>query len=299
MSIKSILCIFSGTEKELAALHTAFSLAETYSAKVRILHISPTPSSYVGVYGEGVIESSYLIAAIEKEIKERLERAQQFTTSCATFHNIPLNKKDTAVKNNKTNSAALEFIHETGEPADIVARYGRVNDIVVVSRGGNDPSAVYDSAIISALFETARPVLLPPANNDGKLANIKWQYKNIAIAWDGGMEAARGLYNSFPFLERADKVHLLTVRGNREASNLETEEVAIEYLRSHNIHATGIIVAAGNRPPAEALLARAKELESDLLVMGAYGHSRLREMVLGGITDYVLENAEIPLLLSH
>ncbi len=299
MAIKSILCVFSGTEKELGALHTAFSLAETYSAKLHILHISPTPSSYVGIYGEGVIESSYLIAAIEKETKERLEKAQQYATSCATFHNIPLNKKDTVVKNNKTNSASFEFIHQTGDIADIVARYGRVNDIIVVSRGGNDPSAVYDSAIISALFETARPVLLTPASTKGNEQKTKWQYKNIAIAWDGGMESARGLYNSFPFLERADKVNLLTVRGNKEKSKLETGEEAIEYLRSHNVQATGIIIAAGDRLPAEALLTRTKELESDLLVMGAYGHSRLREMVLGGITDYVLEKAEIPLLLSH
>ncbi len=297
MSIKSILCVFEGTEKELGALETSFALAEAYSAQLRILHISPTPSNYVGIYGEGVIESSYIIAAIEKENKEHLEKSKQFISSCAARRNVPLDIKHTAISDNKNNSATAEFLHLTGDVSNIIAQQGRVSDIIVVGRGVSEPSATYDSAIMAALFETARPVLLIPEGKGEKIT--KWQCTNISLAWDGGLEAARALYNALPFLERADKLQLLTARGDGEASDLAAEEDVIKYLRCHNIHATGIIVAEGNRSPAEALLMRAKELGSDLLVMGAYGHSRLREMILGGLTNDLLEKADIPLLLSH
>ena len=264
---------------------------------MRVLHISPTPSNYVGIYGEGVIESSYVIAAIEKENKERLERAKGHVSSCATQRNVPLDVKSTIINDGKSNSATAEFVHLTGDVSGIIAQQGRISDIIVVGRGVSEPNAAYDSTIMAALFETARPVLLMPEGTSGKTA--KWQCKNISLAWDGGLEAARALYNALPFLERADKLQLLTARGEGEASDLEAEEGVIKYLRCHNIHAVGIIVAEGSRSPAEALLARAKELESDMLVMGAYGHSRLREMILGGLTNDLLEKADIPLLLSH
>lgn len=297
MSIKSILCIFDGTEKELGALDTSFSLAETYAARVRILHVSPTPSSYVGIYGEGVIESSYVIAAIEKENKERLERAEQYVKSFAARHNVPLGDKNNFITNDKTNNAVAEFVHLVGDVENIVAEQGRLSDIIVVARGVKDPNAVYDSAIISAIFNTGRPVLLMPKGKSEKTA--KWSCKNISLAWDGGLEAARAMYNSLPFLKHADKVQLLTARGEGEACDLEAEEGVIKYLQCHGIHANGIIIAAGSRTPAEALLMRAKELKSDLLVMGAYGHSRFREMILGGLTNHMLEAADIPLLLLH
>ncbi len=302
MSIKSVLCVFAGTEKELGALSTAFALAEAYSSRLSILHISPNPSNYVGIYGEGVIESSYVIAAIEKEISAHLEHAKQHINSLSSKYNIPVLEKNNMVisnKNKRSNCASAELITLTGDIKDIVAQQGRIHDIIVISRGSNDPSAVYDSAIISALFETARPVLITPIHKDVEIKARKWQCKNISIAWDGGIEAARGMYNAMDFLEKSDSVKLLTIRDSKTNYDLKAEEDIIEYLNCHNINATGIIVTAGNRTPAEALLIRAKELDSDLMVMGAYGHSRLREMILGGITDYVLENAEIPLLLSH
>ena len=92
---------------------------------------------------------------------------------------------------------------------------------------------------------------------------------------------------------------MLTAEGHGETYDLVAEGALMEYLRLHGIHAQGIVVAAGTRTPAEALLARAKELKADLMVMGAYGHSRFREMLLGGVTNHMLEKADIPLLMSH
>jgi len=80
---------------------------------------------------------------------------------------------------------------------------------------------------------------------------------------------------------------------------VEAECGIMGYLRAHDIHAQGIAVATGQRSVPESLLARAKDLKADLLVMGAYGHSQFREMVLGGVTEHMLQKADIPLLLSH
>jgi nucleotide-binding universal stress UspA family protein len=87
--------------------------------------------------------------------------------------------------------------------------------------------------------------------------------------------------------------------GNGENHVLGTEAPLLAYLHTHNIHAQVVVVTAGNLEAGEALLAKAKELKADLLVMGAYAHTRLREMILGGVTNYMLEKADIPLFLSH
>lgn len=297
MSIKSILCIFAGTANELNALEAAFSIADTHSARLRILHISPNPSSYVGLYGEGFIESSHLVEAIERENAERLEKVKQYAVSFATQHCTTISEKSNLVTNGGVARSHVEFVHLVGDADGIIASEGRLCDVIIIGRGADGSGSVHDSVLVTALFETGRPVLLLPITKNATPS--KWRGKTISIAWNGGMEAARATYHSLPFLKHADKVQILTVREGGEACNLDEEENAIRYLQCHNIRATGIIVAAGNRPPAEALLARARELQTDLLVMGAYGHSRFREMILGGITNYMLKSADIPLLLSH
>lgn len=293
MPIKSILCIFGGEDSEFAALDVAMLLAKSYTAKVRILHISPQPSAYMMVYGEGIIENSHIIATIEKENREKLEKARQRVASTASKHCLTLDEQSSFTDADKVNHVFAEFIHLTGSADDIIAAQGRVCDIVVISRAIRESDTVYDPVVITALFDTGRPVLLVP---EGK---TEIHYKTVSLAWDGGMEAARAVHNSLQFLKRAENVRLLTAREHGELSDPEAEAGVMEYLKCHDIRARGIIVAAGSRSIAEALLMRAKELETDLLVMGAYGHSRFREMILGGVTNYMLENADIPLLLSH
>jgi nucleotide-binding universal stress UspA family protein len=291
MTLKSILCIFSGSQSELNAVNAALILGKTYNAYVRFLHISPDPGAYAAMYGCG---DAYAYAALNeacgKDNKERLDKAKRYVASLTAKHHVPLDSTDLPVHH-----ASARFVHMTGHPDSIVGEEGRLSDLIVIGHGVPEADRLHNSTVIAALFDTGRPVMLLPAQE----AKAPGEYKTIALAWKGTMDAGRAIYNAMPFLEKAEKAYVLTVQEHGETYDLGVEAALLAYLHTHGIHAQGIVVAAGTHNPAEALLIRTKELKIDLLVMGAYGHSRFREMLMGGVTNYMLETADIPLLLSH
>jgi nucleotide-binding universal stress UspA family protein len=287
MTIKSILCVFGGLESELNALNTTFVLGEAYGAHVRILHISPHPAAYAGIYGEGVYATPIIVEAVEKENTERMQKAKQYVTSFAAKHHIPLDAPESPAHH-----ASAKFLHLTELAETAIAHEGRLSDLIVMSRY----EELAGDTITPALFNTGRPVLIVPLANDG--LSSQWHDKTVALAWNGSQQSARALYNALSMLGRTEKLYVLTVeKPGREY--LAAEAALMEYLRAHGIHAQGIIVAAGNQSTGEALLKRANDLHADFLVMGAYGHSMFREMVLGGVTEHMLKKADIPILLSH
>jgi len=288
MSVKSILCIFSGAEREKGAVLASLAIGLACGARIKFLHISQEPSAYVGLLGEGVIISAEIYDAIEKENKARLQRAREYIESETAKHNVPLDSGERLIHH----TSAI-FKHIVGVPYDIVSNEGRVSDLIIVGRGDG---AVYD-VIAPALFNTGRPVLLAPTEKNQVGAEVR--DKIVAVAWNGNLQAARALYNSFPLIRNAERVYVLTAQKAGEAFDLEAENGLMEYLKEHDLQAQCIVVAAGQRSVGEALLTRARELNADLLIMGAYHHSTFREMILGGVTEYMLENSSIPLLLSH
>lgn len=289
MTIKSILCFFNGSQDELNALNTAFVLGEAYGARIRVLHVSSDPAAYAGIYGEGIIASGAIVEASEKENAERLKKAKQYVVSFAAKHHLPLDEPETP-----THHASVRFVHHTGMIDATIAREGRMSDLIVI---GSEDTPVHD-LITPALFDTGRPVLRMPPDHDGMMR--EFQDKTVALAWNGSLQAARALNNAIPLLGRTEKLYILTIEKPGHTHDLAAEAALMDYLRVHGIQAQGIMVAGGNyRSTGEALLMRARELKADLLVMGAYGHSMFREMVLGGVTEHMITKADIPLLLSH
>ena len=293
MSVKSILCIFGGLPEELNALNMAFALAELHQAQVRFLHISPDISGYVGIYGGAVMLDSGLISGFEGENRARLERAKQLVASFAAKHRVELDAAATP-----QHHVAARFVHRSGVIADIVAHEGRLSDLIVMSRGIAAPETSEDPNVLAALFDTGRPVVLLPATQHPTI--MPWQDRNVAVAWDGSLEAARALYHARPYLERAELLYVLCVQDNGTQHEPEAMRGILDYLETHCSGAPQLVFI--NRKAdmvAQVLLRKAKELKIDLLVMGAFGHSRLREMLLGGTTNFMLNQADVPLLLAH
>lgn len=289
MPIKSILCIFNSSENELPAVDAALLLGKAHNAQIRFLHLSYDPYAYAVAYGYG---DSYafpaLIEAYKKENKERLDKAKQYVISLAAKYQVPLD-----LENGLIHHACARFVPMTGQPEDLIGQQGRLSDLIVIGRTAT--GALYDNAVVAALFATGRPVMLLPAKEGKSLA----EYKTIALAWKGTLDAGRAMYNAMPFLEKAEQVFVLTAEGHGETYDINAKADLMEYMKAHGVKAQCVVVAAGNCTPAEALLTRAREFKADLLVMGAYGHTRFREMMLGGVTNHMLEKADIPLLLSH
>lgn len=289
MAIKSILCILSGVEGEIKAAKSALEIAMQHNAHTTFLYISQEPSSYIGLLGEGMIVSYDIYQAIEKENRIKLERTEEQVTLLTKEYGALLSTKEKPLQN-----ATAIFRHIVGAFYDSVSSEGRLCDLIVIGKGDN--GIVYDIAA-PALFNSGRPLLVVPSTG----ANTKgvWSNKIVALAWNGTLQAARALYNALPLISGCEKLYVLSAQKSGEVLSANVESGLMEYLEFHGLQAQYVAVAAGQRSIGEALLIRAGELRADLLVMGAYHHSTLREMILGGVTQYMLEKSDIPLLLSH
>ena len=184
---------------------------------------------------------------------------------------------------------AVSFRHVVDGEVDRVLHFGRLSDLIVMARPGAEEgglSATFDAA----LFDSGRPVLLVPTKPVADLGST------IAVAWDCSREAARALGAALPVLAAAKKVVILTAR--EPGRRVEPSELAV-YLAQHGIEARTWAFTPGPGSLGDALIEEAGKAGADLLVMGAYGHSRLREMVLGGVTRSILAEADMPVLLMH
>jgi nucleotide-binding universal stress UspA family protein len=143
----------------------------------------------------------------------------------------------------------------------------------------------------AALFESGRPILIAPPRPPEALG------KNIVIAWNGSTETARTIAFAMPFLAQAERVNVLTVEGGGVLGPTGTE--VVRHLGRSGISATAAEVAPGERSVGEAILEEAAAEGADLLVKGAYTHSRLRQMIFGGATSHILDAADLPVFMAH
>jgi nucleotide-binding universal stress UspA family protein len=178
---------------------------------------------------------------------------------------------------------------ERGKQASIVSARGRLADVVAVARPHRD-TAVGRNTLEAALVNTGSLVMMcPPQSPPKKIGS------NIAVAWNGSREAARAVSLAMPLLAAASSVSVMTMAGDK----LElTGEHLLSFLSDHDITATHKEIRSGSNV-GKALLEGAKSVDADCLLMGAYGSSRGREMVFGGATQYVVDYADIPVLIAH
>ncbi|MCC8392347.1 universal stress protein [Paraburkholderia sp. MMS20-SJTR3] len=192
-----------------------------------------------------------------------------------------------------------EWIAADGDANDVVPPYARLADLIVL--GQFDPadpeSFVAEQFVEHVVLSAGRPVLLTPS-----AGTFAAPGQHALIAWDGSREATRAIADALPLLVDAAKVTLLTVHSPRDRTapdRLPGADIA------RNIARHGVKVdvrelsVATDTPVGDALLSQASELGCDLLVMGAYAHSRLHEIVLGGATRTMLHSMTVPVLLSH
>jgi nucleotide-binding universal stress UspA family protein len=150
------------------------------------------------------------------------------------------------------------------------------------------------SKVEAWLFGTGRPCLLHPDDRA-----LPFSLESVVIAWDLSKSAARAVGDAIPMLKRAKAVHILTVRGEKDIPSGDAAASLIGYLAAHDIKAVTREVEVHGRRVGAAILSDASATMVDLLVMGAFGHSRLKEFVLGGATKEVLDAATMPLLMAH
>ncbi|WP_137860606.1 universal stress protein [Variovorax sp. 3P27G3] len=180
---------------------------------------------------------------------------------------------------------------------EAVVRYGRASDLVVLGQGEDSSKGdpVTRGLVQKVLMEVGRPVLVVPAA--GVFAE---RPRTVVAAWDGSRESAVALQAALPALRQAARVTLLSLRHPHDEDNTQRLLLPdmIQFLLRHGVQARAESQVT-EIDIADALLSRISDLGADLLVMGGYGHSRLRERVLGGVTRQILAQMTVPVLMAH
>ena len=183
-----------------------------------------------------------------------------------------------------------------GERAQSVIESARFTDLVLLAGGQNGSQAPTSESSSRILLECGRPVLLLPLAPMDKDAGSR-----VLVAWNGRREAVRAVHDALPLLESADEVKVVIVNPGADAEDAGDSpgSALCRHLARHGVKAEAREVRASGQSDGAALMSLAEEEKANLMVMGAYGHARWRELVVGGVTDYVLRHAIIPVLLSH
>ena len=195
----------------------------------------------------------------------------------------------------KAGVASVEGLSVEAEAQAILSLRARTADLVVLPLPGEDDTGILGGhSIEAAILSVGRPVLLVPEK--GLPAGFP---RKVLVAWNGSREAARALSDAVPLLARAKAVVVLSSGPAGDEGPIHSANAALRYLARHGITAETLHATALDDRVGDAILARAKKIGADLVVMGAYGRPRFAELVLGGATRAILGNAAVAVLMSH
>lgn len=179
------------------------------------------------------------------------------------------------------------------EEAEVIASLARTRDVALIGIGPQTPAGRRLAEPL--FFGTGRPVLVYPEDEEVIAAD---RFDDIVIAWDGQAAAARAVADAMPLLQKANTVRILVVLGDKPAGDKGNAEELARHLLTHGVAAT-VEARSGTGGVGSRLRDYVVEQRPDLLVMGGFGHARLREFMLGGLTQAVLDSPPCPVLLSH
>ena len=280
MSVKSLLLYLGDAEGSAKEVEAGVDLAGRFGAHMIGLHIAPEPvfpSFVMGQLPRGALEAQ------QKAMEARgAEAAAAFRSAC-----------DKAGVSSELREARA-FVEDIPAGVGQQARYA---DLLLLSQHNPDaPRPGGGSLLERTVLSSGAPALIVPY-----IGAPKNYGRRVLLAWDGSREAARAVKDAMPFLEAAEKVTVLCINPKKDAVGHSHEPGAdiAHFLARHGVKAEAKHVTSGGVGIGETLLSRMSDEGSDLLVMGAYGHSRLSELILGGVTRTILEHMTVPVLMSH
>ena len=285
--LKAILASLTGLGGDHAVLKTAAMVAGIEAGHIDAFHVYVGLATIQQMTGAGAASQSAALASLatdfSREEQQRLKAAHAaFELACLRFD---LPAKPGAAGGSSASWACTESpsLYETPHRA-------RYYDLTVVAR----EAQLIAQRIPDILLRSGRPVLVSPARPLERIG------KNIALAWKPGVQTARALAAASPFLRHADKLVLISVPedGWDDHAIRQTAEPLRDVLRWSGI-SLEVAVTGPSCNVADSIRETAIMLESDLLIAGAYGHTRLREFVLGGVTRDLLAECALPVLLVH
>ncbi len=277
MVYRDLLLLLDDSRGSSGRITAAVEFAKRTGADINAL--------YLGVYHQ---IPSYAAAEISSQILEAREEAiqKEAQTSKEAFERA-------------CGAAGVEgrfscLVNAPGELADAAMAAGRITDLIVMGQPDEDEGGWMGPWLLeSILLGSGRPALVVPYIGAHETIGTK-----VLVGWDGGREAARAVGDALPLLMKASEVTVLSVNRDPDRKRPSTEEIA-GHLARHGVPAKHHDVKIQALSPANYMLNRASDEGADLIVMGAYAHSRLRELILGGMTRDILKHMTVPVMLSH
>jgi nucleotide-binding universal stress UspA family protein len=287
MTIRTMLVGASGGSASDGAIGLACRLAARFGAHLEGYHVKADPTEVIMAASAGDVGMPTDGAWID-QMAEDADRLAATTKASllarAGQHGL------TEAAEPPHAGATVGWRDVAGRAPELIAARARFFDLVVLGRSDRVIDLPSTDVIEETLLRSGRPILLAPATVPAAMG------QTVAIGWDGSVPSVRALAAARPMLLEAKRVVMITVGDKPEADT----PAACDYLRWHGLGCeSDIVPAVSGVGDGEQLLATARDVGADLLVMGAYGHSGWREMLFGGATRTVVESSLLPVLLTH
>jgi len=274
---KTLLVPVDARNRSARSIGIAARLAGEFGSHVVGLYVRPPSDFPAFVYAES---GAALLADVQQKLVAELSATAQ---------------KQFEAGAKAAGLTTTEWRTADGEPADVVALHARYADLVIINQ--TDTGASYASHFAdAALLGLGRPALLIP-----HVGEFKTIGRNVLVCWNASREAARAVTDALPFLQRAAKVTVMSVDAHPSLTGhgeLPGADISL-FLSRHGVKAEVAQMPSAGVEVGNVILSRAFDLGADLIVMGAYGHARVRELVMGGASRTILASMTVPVLMSH
>ena len=284
--ITNILAYIDGRDSAENAAEVAFQLAIRHAAHIEGLHVRADPREFITnapIYS-GIESLEKFISSFDGATEQQEKKA----TDAFTWVRERYAVAEAEAASSQAEPAA-HWTVVTGLAEPTVCQRARVSDVCVIGAGSNKSAKSTRSVIEAALFDSGRPVLVAPPEPPQSVGG------NLVVAWNRTAAAARALNTALPLFDKADRIRVVYVDTGAKAG--PSAEEAAAYVERHGFSVETETIEPDSKGVGESLLRYTQN--ADLLVTGAFSHSRLREIVLGGVTRYILANAEVPVLMVH
>jgi len=287
MAFRTILVPLRGDGRGESVLNHACALGAPFNAHIRAVHSRPRVQDLMpfGVTVPRLVREQ-ISSSADSIADGEVARVKSLFDEYVKAKGIAICE----ARPPRHDELTISWNETPGKQADIVGVWGRLSSVIAVAQPDNDTN-LGQNTLESALLNTGRPVLLCPNKEVSEIG------RHVAIAWNGSAESSRAIAACGSVIGNADNV---TVLASEDAENMAlSADDLILHLKDHDIDATAMSVRSKESNLGSGLLKAAKSAGADVIVMGAYGRSRGRAMVLGGVTQWIIDNTDMPVLLVH
>jgi len=263
-------------------------VARRWNAHVIALHVRIDSRDVAPLAGEGLSGAMIeeMMSATEKESNQRAGAVRAMFERFVATHGVTVEEARAG-----SDHPTASFMSVTGREEDIVAQQARLADLTIVPHPESGEDVSSSDALHAVLFDSGRPVMVAPHRAPASIGN------RVCLAWNGTAESASSALAALPWMQRAEAVRVLSAEGYQRRGP-GAQELA-SYISLHGVRADIEMFKSVSGSVGAGLLASASAFGCDFLSMGAYSHSRLRQLILGGVTRHVLENANLPVMMNR